>query len=260
MFFFLSKVIVFFISPFNWLLLALGYGCFFAKSVRSRRRAAIWALGLALFFSNKWVVNELMLWWEQPPTPFASVQVGQYPVAVVLTGATKSNKSPSDRLYYERGVDRILYAIRLYREGKVKKILISGSELPTFMAVPNRDAQPRSMAETALMAGVPQADILLEPASLNTHENAKLSAPILRQQFPGQKILVVTSGFHLKRALACFRQQGLTVDGFGADYFSEDRSPSPSLLLVPSTDALKYWDVLVKEWVGYLTYRWMGYL
>jgi uncharacterized SAM-binding protein YcdF (DUF218 family) len=260
MFFFLSKTLVFLISPFNWLLMVLGYGLLLAKSPQRRRRALGWALALGLLFSNKALMNEALLWWEHAPVPFASVPAGKYPVAVVLTGATRTAKSPKDRLYYDRGVDRILYAIRLYQEGKVKKILISGAEMELKFGVPLRDATQRSMSETVLMAGVPQGDIIIESNSVNTHENAQFSAKLLRQQFAGQPVLVVTSAFHLRRALACFRHEGLVAEGFGADYYSEDRSFKPSLWLAPSTETLKNWDVLCKEWVGYATYWGMGYL
>jgi hypothetical protein len=52
----------------------------------------------------------------------------------------------------------------------------------------------------------------------------------------------------------------MVAEGFGADYYSEDRSFKPSLWLAPSTETLKNWDVLCKEWVGYATYWAMGYL
>jgi uncharacterized SAM-binding protein YcdF (DUF218 family) len=238
----------------------LAYGFFLAKSPQRRRRVLGWALVLGLVFSNKGLMNEAMLWWEHAPVPFVSVPAGKYPVAVVLTGATRTAKSPKDRLYYDRGVDRILYAIRLYREGKVKKILISGAEMELKFGMPLVGTGHRSMAETALMAGVPQGDILIEPNSVNTHENAQFSTGLLRQQFAGQPVLVVTSAFHLRRALACFRHEGVVAEGFGADYYSEDRSFKPSLWLAPSTETLKNWDVLCKEWVGYATYWAMGYL
>ena len=66
------------------------------------------------------------------------------------------------------------------------------------------------MKSRLLALGVPPARILVEDHSRNTHENALDSAPILRR-LGARRILLVTSDLHMRRAAACFRQQGFEV-------------------------------------------------
>jgi uncharacterized SAM-binding protein YcdF (DUF218 family) len=258
MFFVLSKVLNFFLVPLNWVW-PWFWLAWRAKTPRARRRWLGLGVGLLYLLSLKGPVNQLMLWWELPPTPFASVPAGRYPVAVVLSGSTTDRKSPRDRLYYNRSADRMLYALRLYHEGKVGKILISGVEYSNVLTLPD-SSQVRSTAETALMCAVPPQDIWVEARSLNTHQNAVNSAQVLRREFPGQPCLVVSSAFHLRRALACFRRQGLVAEGFGADYHGLDPDSSLGFWLLPNLEALQDWQVLAKEWIGYVTYQAQGYL
>lgn len=258
MFFVLSKALNFLLVPLNWVL-PWFWLAWRAKTPVARRRWLGLGMGLLYLLSLRGPINQLMLWWELPPTPFASVPAGRYAVAVVLSGATIDRKSPHDRLYYHRSADRMLYAIRLYQEGKVGKILVSGVEHSHVLSAPDT-AKVRSMAETGLMCAVPPAHLVVEPHSLNTYQNAVNSAQLLRRDFPGQPCLVVSSAFHLRRALACFRRQGLVVEGFGADYHSVDPELSLGFWLLPNLEALQAWQVLVKEWVGYLMYKVQGYL
>jgi uncharacterized SAM-binding protein YcdF (DUF218 family) len=51
--------------------------------------------------------------------------------------------------------------------------------------------------------GVPREDVILENKSKNTFQNAQFSAAIIQEQKPDYAVLV-TSGFHMKRALKYF--------------------------------------------------------
>lgn len=85
-------------------------------------------------------------------------------------------------------------AAELFRQRVAPKILVSGEG----------DSQASRQALTAL--GVPAPAIALESESHNTFENAKLSAIMLRQM-GAHRVVIVTSWYHSRRALACFRQQ-----------------------------------------------------
>ena len=52
--------------------------------------------------------------------------------------------------------------------------------------------------------GVPADVIGLETRSRTTRENAELTVKLLREQKPG-RVILVTSWYHSRRALACFR-------------------------------------------------------
>lgn len=63
--------------------------------------------------------------------------------------------------------------------------------------------------------GVPEAALRLEPRSQRTVENASQAARILRLH-GAQSIIVVTSDFHVRRALHLFSSQGFDCIGLAA--------------------------------------------
>lgn len=62
----------------------------------------------------------------------------------------------------------------------------------------------------AVAAGVPEGSCVLERESRSTHENARLTAPILRARGI-REIVLVSDPFHLLRAGRYFRAQGFEV-------------------------------------------------
>jgi uncharacterized SAM-binding protein YcdF (DUF218 family) len=59
--------------------------------------------------------------------------------------------------------------------------------------------------------GVPEAVIFREPRSISTLENANFSIPLLRQK-GARRVIIVTSWYHSRRALACFRQAAPDIE------------------------------------------------
>ncbi len=199
-----------------------------------------------------------MYWWEIPATPIAEINQ-TYPVGVVLTGIAFTDRELNDRVYFSRGADRIVNALQLYKAGIIKNILISGGTGRIDQEVGFPEAA--ALKEFLLLAGVPEAAIILETEANNTHENAKFSAEILAKQFPNQKILLFTSAFHMRRSAACFSKQGVAFDGFTGDFFAKDSQKfGLDDYLIPNPDALNIWTKLFKEWIGMVAYKVAGYI
>lgn len=217
-------------------------------------------MGLFLFcfivFTNTFITNEILLWWETPAIEYQQLAEG-YEVAIVLSGVTASDKSPHDRVHLHKGADRILHAIQLYKLGKVEKLLLSGG---SGLLEGDTISEAERMKRVMLLAGIPAQDILLEEASRNTHENALFSKEVLQEKYPQKRFLLVSSAFHLPRASACFAKQALVVTPFSTDFYSFDPPYKLEHFLVPSPEALFSWSRLLKEWFGLLTYTLMGYV
>lgn len=196
-----------------------------------------------------------MLWWEPAPTPMTEVK--NYDVGIVFTGVSKGSKTPRDRVYFNNGADRITHTLQLYNEGKLKKILISGGL--GFAQVDNSIAADR-LKSFLTMAGVPDSVIVTEPDAVNTYENAVKSAKILNKHFPNQKYLLITSAFHMKRSAMCLQKQGIEFDEFPAGFYTDRPTLNFDDLFVPKGNAIGKWDMLIKEWVGIVVYKTMGYL
>ncbi|GAB5524189.1 MAG: hypothetical protein Roseis2KO_20610 [Roseivirga sp.] len=196
-----------------------------------------------------------MLWWE--PAPVLIETLEQYDVGVVFTGITKGSKVPDDRVYFKTDADRITHTLQLYNLGKIKHVLISGGL--GFQQRSESIAAVR-LRNFLLMAGVPDEDITVEPDAINTYENAVNSAKILREKFPNQKYLLITSAFHMKRSSLCMKAQGISIDTFPAGFRTDRPTPKFDDLFIPRAEAISRWEVIFKELAGLATYRLMGYL
>ena len=100
--------------------------------------------------------------------------------------------------------------------------------------------------------GVPKDRLTLEGASRTTYENA-LFSKILINPNPKQRWLLITSAWHMPRAMGCFRKVEFPVDPWPVDYQARDRS-AVSRLTVGIADGLKMTNVVVKEYVGLVVY------
>jgi uncharacterized SAM-binding protein YcdF (DUF218 family) len=253
MFFLFSKILDFLLQPILWILVFLVLGLWW-KNSRLRRRFLISAFSLLVFFTNPFLINEAWLAWEVPPTPLKNVPV--YDAGILLTGVTNSDKSPHDRVYFNKGADRVFHTLLLYRKGKIGKIIISGGSGAVFKKESTEAAELRNVL---LFAGVPDSVILVEAKSRNTRENALFTKKLLEQHPEIRKTILITSAFHLRRAEGCFRKVGLQPAIFATDFYGYDRKYTPDNLILPQEIALANWSRLIHEMAGFLIYKVLGY-
>lgn len=117
--------------------------------------------------------------------------------------------SPQDKLQHADAIvavsggetsQRTKEAVKLYEEGYAPKLLFSGAA-----ADHNGPSNAAAMRADAIDMGVPASDILVEEDSNTTAENASKAAPILKG-IDANKIILVTSPYHQRRASLSFRQ------------------------------------------------------
>jgi uncharacterized SAM-binding protein YcdF (DUF218 family) len=254
MFFILSKVLNFFTNPLVYVLGLLIFSLLVKKKKLKKRFAGTGVI-LLLFFSNGFIANEAMKLWEYEATPFAAI-TKRYQWGIVLTGVTNNDQMPDDRVYFQHGADRVVHTVELYKRGIIRKILISGGAGRVITeARPEADELFKAM----VLMGVPDSAITIENESQNTYHSAVQVKKILGENGSGE-LLLITSAFHLRRAQACFRKAGLLVDTFACDFYTGPRHFTPDVLLIPKAEAIHVWQKLLKEWVGMVVYKVVGYV
>lgn len=129
-------------------------------------------------------------------------EVPQSYVGIVLGARVYSNGSVSPIL-----ADRLMTGIELYKEGKVKKLLLSGDHGQVSYDEVN------AMREFVSAHGVPDEDIFMDHAGFSTYDSMYRARDI----FTVNDAIIVTQDFHLPRALYIGRQLSLNVVGFSAD-------------------------------------------
>lgn len=255
MFFILSKLLSWLLTPLSWILICF-IASFWLRSKAWRKRARTAALLLLLFFSNPGIANLVTKWWEIAPIEIRTIQT-PYDVGIVLTGVTYPLQEPKDRVHFAKGADRLLHAIQLYHEGKIRNILISGG---SGSLLHQEVSESAGLARVALMAGVRPEHLFVEGESRNTRENAQFSTLMINNNWPDKRCLLITSAFHMRRSLACFKKAGLETTPFTTDFYSSPWEWNPGLLVVPSTGSISTWEVLIREWVGMAAYWAAGYI
>lgn len=253
MFFILSKVLLFLIAPLTWVIIGMGFA-FFAKSAKWKKRGRRTAIIVALVFSNAFIYKEFCRQWEVFGTPQKDMK--HHDVGIVLGGMAEYNNDLKT-LSMRRGADRIWQAINLYKAGKIDKILISGD---------NGDLTEKGLKEALQMKevlvkwGIPKNDIITETKSRNTYENAVETKKVLNRYYPQfDSFVLITSGRHMRRALACYEGQDLKCTPYSTDlYTGPTRSYTFDEFIIPDASALNDWNGLIKEWFGYLAYAVTG--
>ncbi|HLU86073.1 MAG TPA: YdcF family protein [Vicingaceae bacterium] len=254
MFFILSKLLHFLISPIIWVF-GLLIAMLLVKSPRLKRKLLISSLVVLYFFSNAFIVDEVFRWYEER-TPSYKTMTTTYDIALVLGGFTTYDTESGLEGFHE-STDRFLHALHLYKTGKVQKIMLIGGS--GSIAKPE-EKEGEIMAGFLTKIGVPKEAIIIENQSKNTRENALYAAEILKSYPPTSKLLLITSGYHMPRAKRCFQKAGVAFTPYSVDYYSGERKFVFDHLLLPDIQAITRWRVILHEWVGFITYKMLGYV
>lgn len=245
MMFWLSKLILVFLTPITWVL-ALILLC---MRYPARRKAFLLSAVVVLaIFSNPLISTLVLRGWEIDQEPAAPLPR----TAIVLTGVMKPQDSLDDLSSFRRGADRATAAVELYKLGLIERIIVSGGDAGlTETRVP----ESHVIAQFMRRMGIPQDAILIEDKARNTTENAAFTKELLAglTDVP-DRFLLITSAFHMRRAVASFAHEGLEVTPMPVDVRSDELSWDPRMWLFPTARALDAWEVLLKEWVGYIVY------
>ena len=127
---------------------------------------------------------------------------GEYDCILVLGAGVWSGGRPSHMLS-----DRLDVAIDAYNAGAAPKLLMSGDHGRKEYDEVN------VMKDYAIEAGVPSVDVFMDHAGFSTYESIYRA----RDVFMAKRVLIVTQGYHLYRALYVARSLGLEAEGIAAD-------------------------------------------
>ena len=251
--FVLGKIFWAIVAPGNLLVLMLVVG---TLRLGRRRRgrgspliatATIALLAIAVLPIGQWLVMPL-------ESRFPRQELPQHVDGiVVLGGAVEPGISQAHgQVALNDAGERMLGALTLARRYADASIVVTGGNATLLPR--DRPSEASVMRDLLVREGVDAARIRIEERARNTVENAVLSRDIA-QPSPGQVWLLVTSATHMPRAVGSFRHIGWPVVPYPVDYRTEAR-PRPGFLL---SEHLALVDVVVKEWLGLVAYRILGY-
>lgn len=209
-----QKLVARLVMPAAWVW-DLAWLAFVVGIARARRRLAIAGavVGVLLTLAGSEAIGQAMTYWlerDHRDDPYAK---GSFDAVFLLGGGVDLAPHPS----YELGPagDRVALAARLHHRGLTKHIVISGTVIEglseTFDNVSATDLILREL-------GVPAEAIVRQPgATRNTREEAAAAARLIRER-GWTRVGVLTSAWHMRRALALFERAGVHGVPLAADH------------------------------------------
>jgi uncharacterized SAM-binding protein YcdF (DUF218 family) len=255
MFFILSKTLGFFAAPSN-LLISIGLLGLILLTTRFTRLASwlvVTSVVLLAIAGLSPLGNALILPLEDR-FPQWDASRGTPDGIVVLGGAISPGISDArDSIALDEAAERITATAELARRYPDARIIFSGGSGSLL----EREGPEAPFAVRQLqMLGVPHDRITAEEQSRNTIENAVFSR-LLANPRPGERWLLVTSAYHMPRAMAAFRAAGFPVEAYPVDW--RTRGPIDLQRGFPTlSEGLRRTDAAMREWVGLIVYRLTG--
>lgn len=254
MFFILSKIVWFVFSPVNFVILLAGFSVLlaftrFARPARWLGLLSLVMLGLMAFSPlPRAVIRPL-----EDRFPQQDAAKGPVTGIVVLGGAIGLARGD---VVLNASASRMTKAVELARLHPEAKVVFAGgaANLISQATVTEADGAKRLMEGLGLDPG----RLILEDKSRNTLENAVFARRLVDPK-PGERWLLVTSAWHMPRAMGVFRKAGFPVEAFPVDYWSKGKPDDFIRPYSRAPRALEITDNGFKEWVGLVAYRLAGY-
>lgn len=174
---------------------------------------------------------------------------------IVLGGAINPT------LQQERGTialneagERIIDTVILANAFKDTKVIFTGGAAVLLTKPVAEAGAAQSIFENL---GLNKNQIVLENTSRNTYENAVFTKNVLVETYGadlrGKRFVMITSAYHMPRAVGSFRKVGLDVVPWPVDYRTRGWQDAFRFFSSPA-DGLKRMDIAFKEWIGLLAY------
>ncbi|RTL86551.1 MAG: YdcF family protein [Hyphomicrobiales bacterium] len=255
MFFVLSKIFEFVLTPVNFAILAGALGVLlaftrYAKTGRALLSGAVLLL-LILGFSPlpELLAMPLEARFPLPPDDAPA------PAGIIVLGGSVDEKMSGlhNSVAINDSAERITAPIALKRRYPSARLVFTGGSGALLGGI---HTEAEAVGVFWRETGLDQGDVFYESQSRNTYENAVATRDLVKPK-PGDRWLLVTSAMHMPRAVGIFRKAGFPVVAYPVDY--------------RAVDSLSHWspprhasgnfqlaEAALHEWLGLAAYRLTG--
>jgi len=245
LFFIVSKIFWMFLSPVAVLLIAALIGAWqskgrFPRTGRTIALATILILIVAAMTPLGLILVSPLEDRFPPPAPSLPPPYG----IIVLGGAINGPTSQARGQAVGEEEQRVVEAAILAKHYPEAKIVFTGGSGSLFDLEPTEATEAKKLL---VELGVDPGRIILEGRSRNTVENARLTAAIVHPE-PSEPWLIVTSAFHMPRAMGVFRKAGFDAIAYPVAYrtpWQWDFDPARNL---------RIFEIAMREWIGLFAY------
>ena len=189
------------------------------------------------------VSGQLIKLLEQNYRPTTPNETARADTVIVLSGmVTLIEKNDGIHYEFSEAVDRIFAGINLLKIGKAQKIILTRGKLPWSVG----DPEGEFLAEFIQSQGINPNRILLSEIVQNTNDEAKAISRMLPKN---SEVILVTSAFHMPRAVKVFQNKNLKVIPYAVDFRSSVKEIN-IIDFLPQASAFKDSNFYFREIIG----------
>ncbi len=251
-FFILAKFVGLLLQIETWLAIGLAINLFAAMANRRRLAIASGAITLIAFVSVGFLpLGDLLirpLEAEYPP-----VQAPEHIDGIVVLGGVEDGRASAfwRQPQLNQAAERLTGSAALALRFPEARIIFSGGSGRLRDLVTSRPDLPSVASDFFASVGISNERVVWEDQSRNTAENAKFSFAIVKPN-PDATWVLVTSAFHMGRALASFQAAGWpNIIPYPVDYRSGNFAAGIGW---DFSGHLEILNVAIREYVGRLAY------
>jgi uncharacterized SAM-binding protein YcdF (DUF218 family) len=216
--------------------------------IKNKKKLIYIAIGVLYIISTPIFSNNLFKLVEGSEYRKPISAIDSADAIVVLSGMLEI-KEIGDSTYIEwRDPDRFFGGIALFKAGKAQKLVFTGGKMPWDKA---KKTEGEVLKEHAISSGIPSNKIFVTKDVENTADEAVAVKEVIS---PRNKIILVTSAFHMYRAKRLFEKQGLIVIPYKVDYKASRNNQVKFMVFLPSAGNIELTETGLREIIGRLFY------
>ena len=246
--FFLEKIAGFVVVPSGFAFILFFFGFLFLFILRKKKMGTFFIV-LSFFsyytFSITPVSDFLLFPLESkypPLTDFKAVR--KVRTIVVLSSGVKDNPQLPVTSQISDTVFRVVEAMRVCKKLRNPRIIFSGGKV-----LGNIEGS-KVMAHFVNIFGIPKSRVICETVSRNTYENARE----VKKYLNDTPFILVTSAYHLPRAVSVFTKLGMNPIPAPADFKVQRKGRYTIVNYFPHINELQKSDLAIHEYVGRVWY------
>jgi uncharacterized SAM-binding protein YcdF (DUF218 family) len=170
---------------------------------------------------------------------------------IIILGGAEDNRTdpPRELSGLNEAGERYTEAVALSRRFPKAKVVFAGGSGALL-----KEEVPEAISAARLLEalGIAKDRIVLESKSRDTYENAQFTKAMVGPK-PGERWLLITSGWHMPRAMGCFARAGFVVDAWPVDYRTAGYF-DPTRFHNSISEGLRRLDLVMREYVGLTMY------
>lgn len=239
---YLHKILPALLSPYSLFLICIIVG------LVKRKYSIIWtALIVVLTLSTPVVSSFLFAQLEAVGSRKIPADMLPADAIVVLSGMTHSIRTEKGIISEWNDPDRFFGGMELIKAKKAPVIIFTKGKLPWKIGPPESEL----LQATAIEMGVHPQQILVTGEVENTEDECREVKKILASK--GNRIILVTSAYHMRRAKITFDNKGLEVQSYPVDFKMGEYAMTP-MDFIPNPGSLATTEKCVKELIGTVYY------